>query len=126
MIQIKTRSAKAQLILDVAEAYQRLYPREFEWIKGELRKLREVSTGTYRAGRNGEMFCRVRVPKHLWLFLQCKDPDFGKDSADMELLCKLIPDISQVYRRDPRVRHQLYVSRELHHAVRRSSQTAST
>ena len=95
-------AAKERIILDTLKAYENLYPARFKWFGRMLENARQVSSANYKALGGRSVDVTMRVPTEPFLFLQALMPDFGKDSADIELLVKLWGD----YARNSRDRRQ--------------------
>jgi hypothetical protein len=91
--QVHMKDGREKFLNDVASWYNKLYPARADFFKRMLRQLREVSTSGYQAGETGEMQCTIRAPTELVLFIQQWIPDFGLDSADLELLAKVWCDL---------------------------------
>ena len=109
-IQIHMRDGKEKWLRAIADAWYQKFPRKAAWIRDELARLREITAPSYHAGAAGEMRCTMRVPSELFLFCQYMEPDFGKDSKDIELLIRVWDDFARA-RNDKRRRTQLVVPR---------------
>lgn len=90
--QIHTKGGKEKFLMEVADWYRALFPARFAFFKTMLKRLNEVSKnadGSYTDEKNRTMYVRIRVPQELMIFLQRWIPEFGRDSADLELLRKV-------------------------------------
>lgn len=90
--QIHTKDGKEKFLMEVADWYRALFPARFAFFKTMLKRLNEVSKnadGSYRTEDGKTVFVRIRVPQELMIFLQRWIPEFGRDSADLELLRKV-------------------------------------
>lgn len=108
--QINMRQGVEKFALDVAKYYQMMYPARANYFKRMLKQLKEVSTDGYQTGRSGKMYCSIRVPTELLTFMQRWIPEFGRDSADLELLAKVWCDLLPV--KDHRKRTRLIVKED--------------
>lgn len=108
-LQIHTKTGREKFLVEVADAYCALYPNRADFFRRSLKELRKVTTDGYQAGRHGHMYCQMRVPTELWLFIQRYVPDFGQDSSDVELLTKVWSDL--VPARDRRPRTKIYTEK---------------
>lgn len=112
-LQIHTKTGKEAFLLEVAKWYKALYPARFEFFKtmlGRLNEVRKNDDGSYTDAKSREVFVRVRVPTELWMFLQRWIPDFGSDSADLDLLRKVWSGFA--VGKDRRQRTQLFIDRD--------------
>lgn len=109
-LQIHTKTGRVNWLKEVADAWFTLYPHKADWFMRQLRYLREVTTDGYYSGKTGHMYVKTRVPTELLMYLQRWDPDFGRDSADMELLAKVWEDLVRAgsRARDRRKRTRLW------------------
>ena len=94
--QINMKQGVEKFALDVAKYYQMMFPARADYFKRMLKQLKEVSVDGYQAGRSGKMYCSIRVPTELMMFMQRWIPEFGRDSADLELLAKVWCDLLPV------------------------------
>ncbi len=93
---IHMKAGKEKFLSEVASWYERMYPARADWFKTNLRLLREVNKnpdGSYRDARDREWRVRYRVPTELLMFIQRWVPDFGRDSADIDLLVRVWCDL---------------------------------
>lgn len=92
---IHTKDGREKFLNEVAKWYEALFPDRSDFFKRSLRSLREVTvnSGEYRDEKNREYAVKIRVPTELWLFIKRWIPDFGDDSADIELLKKVWCDL---------------------------------
>lgn len=92
---IHTKDGKEKFLNEVASWYERMFPARSDFFKRTMRNLREVTVqaGEYKDQKNREYMVKIRVPTELWLFIKRWIPDFGDDSADIELLKRVWCDL---------------------------------
>lgn len=92
---VHTKDGKEKFLNEVAKWYETLFPARADFFKRSMRSLREVTVngGEYRDEKNREYAVKIRVPTELWLFIKRWIPDFGDDSADVELLKRVWCDL---------------------------------
>lgn len=94
--QIHMKEGKEKFLNEVAKWYEAMYPARADFFRQNLRQLREInknSDGSYKDAKGREWFVRYRVPKELLMFVQRWVPDFGQDSADIDLLVRVWCDL---------------------------------
>lgn len=84
--------AKEKFLLEVIREYEDLYPVKAAYYRKALGEMRKVTKESSIDAKGREMRVTMRVPTEPFLFIQSLHPDFGKDSADIELLVKLWGD----------------------------------
>lgn len=104
---VHTKDGLEKFLSDVASAYEGMYPARADFFKRNLKNLRDVTTGGYGQSR-GDFYCRVRVPTELLLYIQRWIPEFGRDSKDIDVLCKVWGDLVRP-RKDRRRRTRLFL-----------------
>lgn len=97
-------------MLEVIRAYELMYPAKFAFILRSLRELQKVTRESSVDAKGRELRIQMRVPSEPFLFLQQLIPDFGKDSDDIALLCKVWGDFASA--RKDRRRRSLMWSKE--------------
>lgn len=109
--QIHTKTGKEAFLNEVARAWEVLYPNKADWLKRNLRRLREVTTndGSYKNAGGGDYYVSLRIPTELWFYLRRWIPNFGDDSEDVELLKKVFCDLVRPAR-DHRRHTRLFVT----------------
>lgn len=110
---IHMKTGREKFLCEVAKWYETLYPARADFFKTSLRQLREVAKnpdGSYHDNQGRQYFVTFRVPTELLLFVQRWIPDFGRDSEDIELMCRVWCDLVRPAK-DHRVRTRLYVER---------------
>lgn len=109
--QVHTKDGVEKFLIEVAEAFRRLYPGRFRYYIDALRKLREVqknADGSFRDQKGREYQVQIRVPTELMLYIQRWHPEFVQDSADIETLIRVWCDLVRVGK-DRRRRRTLYI-----------------
>jgi len=94
--QVHTKDGKEKFLNEIAKWYEAMYPARADFFKQGLRQLREINKnpdGSYRDAKDRECRVRYRVPTELLLFIQRWVPEFGKDSADIDLLVRVWCDL---------------------------------
>ena len=94
-IEIHTKTGREKEVWEILDAWKRMYPKKFRFFKHALQNMRQVQKspdGSFvdRKGRWARI--SIRAPTELWLFLQHRIPDWGKDYRDVELLLKIAGD----------------------------------
>lgn len=87
--------AKEKFLLEVLETYRDLYPVKFEYYTQALAEARKVTLPSSTDSVGRETRVTMRVPTEPFLFIQSLHPDFGQDSADIDLLCKVWGDLAK-------------------------------
>lgn len=92
---IHMKDGKLKFLVDVAEAYRRLYPGRFRFY---IRSFRELKKVRKRDGMvtddKGRTYYADQIPTGPLLFIQRWIPDFGKEDGDMDLLFKAWEDFA--------------------------------
>jgi hypothetical protein len=94
-IELHTKTGKEKEVLDILKAWKSLYPAKYRFFKNALREMRKVQKhedGSFVDAKGRVAQIRIRVPTELWLYLQHRIDDFGKDYSDIELLLKVAGD----------------------------------
>lgn len=93
--QIHTKTGRENFLNEVAKWYETLFPARADYFKRAMRELRSVTSdnASYRDDKNREYAVKIRVPTELWLFIKRWIPDFGDESADIELLKRVWCDL---------------------------------
>jgi hypothetical protein len=96
-IEIHTRSGREATILEILEAWKKVYPQKYRFFKNALQNLRAVQKnpdGSFVDKKGRWARISMRMPTELWLFFCHKIPDWGKDQTDVELLLKVAKDFA--------------------------------
>ena len=106
--------SKEKLLIEVIKAYEACYPQKFAYYRSALRQLREVTVGRHEDMKGRTVDINMRVPTEPFLFLQTLIPDFGKDSNDIRLLCKVWEDFAIAKSRDKSLKRSILWTKDLH------------
>ncbi len=118
--QIHTKEGREKFLNEVARYYEMMFPARADFFKRSLKELRAVTKESYSLGVDkGDAQVTLRVPTELWLFIKRWIPDFGDDSADVELLSRVWCDLVRP-RKDARRRTRLFMSEAKYPNVRQS------
>ena len=90
---IISNQKKIEVIEKVCHFFEAYYPEEWEWLKGEMKKLRQVSRSGYSDPQGRFTYVGVKVPTILVMAVQRILPEFGKDMGDLALLTKVCKDM---------------------------------
>jgi hypothetical protein len=96
--QIHTKTGKEKFLAEIARAYETLAPARFRFFKAALARLNEINKnpdGGYMT-KNGYVFVRYRIPKELQMMIQRWEPDFFKESENVDLLRRVWCDFAKV------------------------------
>lgn len=88
------RWRKRELIEQVMAAMEKLYPDYYKYLCEEMPKLKAVSKPSYTDPKGRVTHVKMKVPTVIWLFLQQLEPDWGKDSDDLELFTQVCKELN--------------------------------
>jgi hypothetical protein len=118
--QIHTKDGREKFLNEVLSTWEGMYPAKADFFRRSLKELRAVTKESYSLGvQKGDASVRFRVPTELWLFIKRWIPEFGKDSEDVELLCRVACDLVRPTK-DHRRRTRLFTHRGWKPNVRQS------
>ena len=88
------RWRKRELLEKVMSAMEKLYPDYYNMLLDQMPKLKAVSKPHYKDAKGRVTHVKMKVPTVIWLFLQQLDPDWGKDSEDLELFTQVCREMN--------------------------------
>ena len=88
------RWRKRELVEATMSAMEKLYPDMYNYLLKEMPKLKAVSRPSYTDPKGRTTHVKMKVPTIPWLFLQQLDPDWGKDSEDLELFTRVCAEMN--------------------------------
>jgi hypothetical protein len=95
-IEIHTKTGRETTLVEILNAYKKLYPKKFEFFMDGMKKLRQVqknSDGSFVDKKGRWARISIRVPTELFLFIGRHIPEFGRDHKDVELLQVVAKDL---------------------------------
>jgi hypothetical protein len=120
---IHMKDGREKFLNEIASWYEKLYPGRAAYYKMALKNLRAVQTNTdasWTDAKGRHAYVSMRVPNELYMYVKRWIPDFGDDSADIDLLCRVWCDLVRT-RKDNRHHTRLYTCKEF----RRESEPAT-
>src|SRR5258705_3103594 len=118
--QIHTKDGREKFLNEVLKWWESMYPAKADFFRRSLKELRAVTKESYSLGvQRGDARVTMRIPTELWLFIKRWIPEFGKDSEDIDLLCRVACDLVRPTK-DRRPRTRLYAHRGWKPNVRQS------
>jgi hypothetical protein len=102
---VHTKRGKERFLNEVASWYERMYPARADFFKRSLRNQREVTNphAEYKDEKGRQYLVKMRVPTELWMFIKRWIPEFGDESADIELLTRVWCDLVRPARERRRI-----------------------
>jgi hypothetical protein len=93
---VNMKDGLLKFLVDVAKAYEMLYPARFKFYLNSFRKLKQVRKASGRfIDEAGHTYFADQIPTEPFMFVQRWLPDFGKENEeDMELLFKAWEDFA--------------------------------
>jgi hypothetical protein len=118
------RWRKRELIEQTMAAMEKLYPDMYNWLLQEMPKLKAVSKPSYVDPKGRVTHVKMKVPTIPWLFLQQLDPDWGKDSEDLELFTRICSEMNGAAT-PQEGRNRLYIPKEAWEKIEKSKKEAA-